>query len=185
MRRYGVLGCFSASWQKPWHSNPSQQLSMKAPLYSSLWASWMRWPIQLRDTQQPRASSHLIPLCLGFLTTKRKSFNPSLLCKPAGKPKKQTYITLIGSALLGWKMPREGLPQGTNRTTGMSVGAERTQPEGWLLLLLPGMAHGAVLCWSQEWVTFFPSCTWRMTLHPPVSDSGNSEKCTLKVPQNI
>lgn len=52
----------------------------------------------------------------------------------------------------------------------MAVGAELSQPEGWLLLL-PCTVHGAVLCWSQGWVTFIPSCAWRMTLHPPGSFS--------------
>lgn len=115
---------------------------------------------------------------------KKQSGNTSLLCKPAGGLRKQTYVTLIGSAPLEWKMLGEGLPQGTDRSTGMAVGAELSQPEGWLLLL-PCTVHGAVLCWSQGWVTFIPSCAWRMTLHPPGSDSGNSEKCRLKVPQNI
>lgn len=139
---------------------------MRAPLYFLLWVSWIGGPCSWGTPSSPQSHP---TWSLHALGSSQQSGNTSLLCKPAGKLKKQTYITLIGSAPLEWKMPREGLPQGTKGITGVSAGAELTQPEGTRcrVMLEPGTGHLHPLLHLEG--DFAPSGLWQWQLreiHP-------------------
>lgn len=110
---------------------------MKAPLYFPLRASWIRWSMQLRDTQQPTVSSHLIPLCLGFLTIKRKFF----LAVQAGWEAQKANIRNSDRQCSSGMKNAQGRTSTRNRQDHRDVSRSRADP-AWGLAAAATPTHG-------------------------------------------
>lgn len=139
---------------------------MRAPLYFPLWVSWIRWPMQLRDTQQPTVSSHLIPPCLGFLTAKWK-YIPAV--QASWEAQKANIHNSDRQCSSGMKNAQERTSTRIQEDTGVSAGAEQTQPEGTRcrVMLKPGTGHLHPLLHLEG--DFAPSGLWQWQLreiHP-------------------